>query len=62
MSLVGAAWAPWLDAPPPQCFFLPQYGPSCGRTPLRVVRDEREAWFRIKTADRNSFLKKPMLQ
>jgi hypothetical protein len=26
------------------------------------VRDGRESWLRIKTADRNSFLKKPHLQ
>ena len=37
-------------------------GPAGAEVPLRVVRDGREAWFRIKTADRNSFLKKPMLQ
>lgn len=37
-------------------------GPAGAEVPLRVVRDGREAWFRIKTADRNSFLKKPILQ
>jgi S1-C subfamily serine protease len=37
-------------------------GPAGAEVPLRVVRDGREAWFRIKTADRNAFLKKPILQ
>jgi hypothetical protein len=26
------------------------------------VRDGRETWLRVKTADRNSFLRKPQLQ
>ncbi|TIX08658.1 MAG: signal protein PDZ, partial [Mesorhizobium sp.] len=30
--------------------------------PLRVVRDGRETWLRVKSADRNSFLRKPHLQ
>jgi S1-C subfamily serine protease len=30
--------------------------------PLRVVRDGRETWLRIKTADRSGFLKRPQLQ
>jgi S1-C subfamily serine protease len=30
--------------------------------PMRIVRDGRESWLRIKTADRNAFLKKPHLQ
>ena len=29
---------------------------------LRIVRDGRENWVRIKTADRDSFLQKPQLQ
>jgi hypothetical protein len=29
---------------------------------MRIVRDGRESWFRVKSADRNSFLKKPQLQ
>jgi hypothetical protein len=29
---------------------------------LRLVRDGRENWVRVKTADRNSFLQKPQLQ
>jgi S1-C subfamily serine protease len=30
--------------------------------PLRIVRDGRDSWLRIKSADRNSFLIKPSLQ
>jgi S1-C subfamily serine protease len=30
--------------------------------PLEIVRDGRSAWARVKTSDRNSFLKKPRLQ
>lgn len=30
--------------------------------PLRIVRDGRDTWLRIKSADRNSFLAKPQLQ
>lgn len=30
--------------------------------PMRVVRDNRGKWLRVKTADRDSFLKKPRLQ
>jgi S1-C subfamily serine protease len=30
--------------------------------PMRVLRDGREAWLRIKSADRNDFLVKPQLQ
>jgi S1-C subfamily serine protease len=37
-------------------------GAAGTEVPLRVVRDGRETWLRIKTADRNSFLKKPQLQ
>jgi hypothetical protein len=29
---------------------------------MRIVRDGRETWLRVKTADRNAFLKKPQLQ
>ncbi len=29
---------------------------------MRVVRDGRETWLRVKSADRSSFLKKPQLQ
>ena len=37
-------------------------GPAGTEIPIRVVRDSRGQWLRIKTADRNSFLKKPRLQ
>jgi len=30
--------------------------------PLRIVRDDREIWLRVKTADRDAFLRKPQLQ
>lgn len=36
--------------------------PAGAEIPLRVVRDGRETWLRVKSADRNSFLKKPHLQ
>lgn len=39
-----------------------QSGPIGSEIPMRVLRDGREAWLRVKTADRNSFLKKPSLQ
>ena len=37
-------------------------GPAGSEVPLRIVRDGRDSWLRIKTADRNSFLVKPQLQ
>jgi S1-C subfamily serine protease len=37
-------------------------GPAGAEIPLRIVRDGREAWLRVKTADRNNFLRKPQLQ
>ncbi|MGD9915323.1 MAG: S1C family serine protease [Rhizobiaceae bacterium] len=37
-------------------------GPAGADVPIRVVRDGRETWLRIKSADRNSFLKRPQLQ
>jgi len=37
-------------------------GEAGAEVPMRIVRDGRESWLRIKTADRNSFLKKPHLQ
>ncbi len=39
-----------------------QSGPAGTEIPLRVVRDNREVWLRIKSANRGSFLKKPQLQ
>jgi S1-C subfamily serine protease len=37
-------------------------GPAGVEIPMEVVRDSRSMWLRVKTADRNSFLKKPRLQ
>jgi S1-C subfamily serine protease len=37
-------------------------GPAGSEIPLRIVRDGRESWVRLKTADRNDFLRKPHLQ
>ncbi|MEP7454713.1 S1C family serine protease [Phyllobacterium sp. SB3] len=37
-------------------------GPAGSEIPVRVLRNGREAWLRIKTADRDSFLRKPHLQ
>jgi S1-C subfamily serine protease len=37
-------------------------GPAGAEVPMRIVRDGRESWLRVKTADRNAFLKRPMLQ
>jgi S1-C subfamily serine protease len=37
-------------------------GPAGAEVPMRIVRDGRETWVRVKTADRSSFLKKPQLQ
>ncbi|WP_028745260.1 S1C family serine protease [Rhizobium mesoamericanum] len=37
-------------------------GPAGAEIPMRVLRDGREAWLRIRSADRNAFLKKPQLQ
>ncbi len=39
-----------------------QTGPAGAEVPLRIVRDGRDSWLRIKSADRNAFLKKPHLQ
>jgi S1-C subfamily serine protease len=39
---------------------------NCGaagtEVPIRIVRKGRDAWIRVKSADRGSFLKKPLLQ
>lgn len=37
-------------------------GSAGSEVPMRIVRDGRDSWVRIKSADRNSFLKKPQLQ
>ncbi len=37
-------------------------GPAGAEVPLRIVRDGRDTWLRVKSADRNSFLIRPQLQ
>lgn len=37
-------------------------GPAGTEVPMRIVRNGRDAWLRIKSADRRSFLRKPRLQ
>lgn len=37
-------------------------GPAGSDVPLRIVRDGREAWVRVRSSDRSSFLRKPHLQ
>jgi S1-C subfamily serine protease len=37
-------------------------GEAGAEVPMRIVRDGRESWLRVKSADRNSFLKRPHLQ
>jgi len=39
-----------------------EIGPAGAEVPLRIVREGRESWLRVKSADRDSFLKKPLLQ
>ncbi|MBN9316006.1 MAG: serine protease [Devosia sp.] len=39
-----------------------EVGPAGAEVPMRIVRDGRENWVRVKSADRNAYLKKPMLQ
>ncbi|WFU11088.1 S1C family serine protease [Rhizobium sp. CB3090] len=37
-------------------------GPAGAEIPMRILRNGREAWLRVKSADRSSFLRKPQLQ
>jgi len=37
-------------------------GPAGAEVPMRIVRDGRDTWLRVKSADRNRFLRKPQLQ
>ncbi len=37
-------------------------GPPGSEIPMRILRDGREAWLRVRSADRNDFLRKPQLQ
>lgn len=37
-------------------------GPAGSEVPLRIVRDGREAWLRVKSSDRGRFLRRPTTQ
>ncbi|PWE56621.1 signal protein PDZ [Metarhizobium album] len=37
-------------------------GPAGAEIPMRILRGGRDAWLRIKSADRSSFLKRPQMQ
>jgi len=37
-------------------------GPAGAEVPMRIVRDGRDTWVRVKSADRSTFLKRPDLQ
>ena len=37
-------------------------GPAGVEVPMRILRNDRESWLRVKSADRGSYLKKPQLQ
>ncbi|MEQ1771416.1 MAG: S1C family serine protease, partial [Devosia sp.] len=37
-------------------------GEAGAEVPLRIVRDGRDSWLRVKTGDRTQFLKRPSLQ
>lgn len=37
-------------------------GPAGSEIPIRVVRDGRDTWLRVKSSDRNSYLRKPHIQ
>lgn len=37
-------------------------GPAGAEVPMRIVRNGRDTWVRVKSADRDSFLRKPQLQ
>ncbi len=39
-----------------------EVGPAGAEVPMRIVRDGRENWVRVKSADRNAFLWKPRVQ
>ncbi|MDC9824391.1 S1C family serine protease [Devosia sp. ZB163] len=39
-----------------------EIGPAGAEVPMRIVRDGRENWVRVKSADRNTYLRKPMMQ
>lgn len=37
-------------------------GPAGSEVPLRILRDGREAWLRVKSSDRGRFLRRPTIQ
>lgn len=37
-------------------------GPAGSEVPLRILRDGREAWLRVKSSDRRRFLRRPTIQ
>jgi len=37
-------------------------GPAGTDVPMRIVRDGRDSWVRVRSGDRNAFLRKPLLQ
>jgi S1-C subfamily serine protease len=37
-------------------------GPAGSEIPLRILRDGREAWLRVKSSDRGRFLRRPTIQ
>lgn len=37
-------------------------GPAGAEIPMRIVRDGRETWLRVRSADRGAFLRRPQLQ
>jgi S1-C subfamily serine protease len=37
-------------------------GPAGAEVPMRIVRDGRDSWLRVKSDDRNRYLRKPRLQ
>jgi S1-C subfamily serine protease len=37
-------------------------GPAGSEVPMRIIRNGRESWLRIRSADRGDFLKRPQLQ
>lgn len=39
-----------------------EIGPAGAEVPMRIVREGRENWVRVKSADRNAYLKKPIMQ
>jgi S1-C subfamily serine protease len=37
-------------------------GPAGSEVPIRIIRNGRESWLRVRSADRGDFLKRPQLQ